>query len=66
MSAPYRIIVAPGLWRGAIVSVEPRTMDRPSQTFRDPAQAEAFAAELSRVEGWPVHDRRGGNGGERE
>ena len=65
MSEPYRIVIAPGVWRGAVVSVEPRTMDRPSRTFRDPAEAEAFAAELSRVEGWPIHDQRGGEGGAR-
>lgn len=60
----YRIVIAPGVWRGAVVSVEPRTMDRPSRTFRDPAEAEAFATELSRVEGWPICDQRGGEGGQ--
>jgi len=59
----FRIVIAPGVWRGATVTIEPRQIDRPSRTFRDPAEAEAFAADLSRVEGWPILDQRGGRDG---
>lgn len=58
MADPYSVVIASGVWRGVVVSVEPRTIDRPSREFRDAAAAEAFAAELGRVEGWPVVDRR--------
>lgn len=41
-----------------VVSVEPRTVSRPSQPFRTEADALAFAQKIQRREGWPIEDRR--------
>ena len=41
-----------------IVSAEPRLVTRPSVEFRTSGEALGFADALSRVEGWPVVDRR--------
>lgn len=52
----YRIVVAPGLWRGFEVRVEPPTSTHPLRTFRSADDAMRCAKELRRVEGWPIVD----------
>lgn len=41
-----------------VVTVEPRTVNRPSQPFRTETDALAFAEKIRRREGWPIEDRR--------
>lgn len=54
---PYQIALSS--WgRFIAVSIEPRQVDKPSRTFRTAAEAMEFAEDLSRVEGWPIVDRR--------
>lgn len=56
---PFRIIIRPDLWGGrTLVTIEPRQIDKPTQSFRDEAAAVAYAEQLSRIEGWPIVDRR--------
>lgn len=52
------IIVVSDWGRYTAVSVEPRTIDRPTQCFRFSREAVMFARELGRTEGWPIEDRR--------
>jgi hypothetical protein len=55
---PFRIVLAPGLWgRRVDVSVEPATVTHPLCSFRDHAEAMAFAEALARTECWPITDR---------
>ena len=37
----------------------PKRCDRPGVIFKSLDQAREYALELSKVEGWPVHDRTG-------
>lgn len=56
----FAVIVAPGLWRGCIVSVEPATVTHQARSFRDHQTAIVFAEGLAQLEGWPIFDRTGG------
>lgn len=56
----FAVIVAPGLWRGCIVSVEPATVTHQPRSFRDYPAAIVFAEGLAHLEGWPIIDRAGG------
>ncbi len=56
----FAVIVAPGLWRGCIVSVEPATITHQPRSFRDYPAAMAYAEDLARLEQWPIIDRAGG------
>lgn len=53
----FKIVITNWGSRVAVI-IEPRQVDKPSRSFRDPAEALAFAKELGRVEGWPIEDRR--------
>ena len=60
---PDRAIIV-RIERGALrpsfcVSIEPRTIDQPSQWTRDRAAALRIAGEISTAHGWPVDDRTG-------
>jgi hypothetical protein len=61
---PYRIVIGRGLWRGYEVAVQPPTETHKLQVFPTLAHAEAFAVELSRVEGWPVFSDVDDDGGQ--
>lgn len=54
---PFAVIVAPGLWRGFDVAVEPPTTAHPMRHFRDHMEALSVAMAIGTAEGWPVHDR---------
>lgn len=60
VSFPFRIILTDGLWARTWVSIEPRRVDLPSRSFTNPDEAAAFADELSRINDWPIVDRRSG------
>lgn len=51
---PFAVVMAPGLWRGCVVTVEPATVTHFPRTFTDHGQALAFAEALARLEGWPL------------
>lgn len=56
---PFRVIVQLDPWgRRTLVTIEPRTVDRPTQSFRDDAAAMAYAEALSKAEGWLIVDKR--------
>jgi hypothetical protein len=56
-SEPF--VIAISNWeRRFAVSIEPRTVDRPTQSFRSSDEATAFAELVRRLEGWPIVDRR--------
>ena len=57
MNGPSKIIVS-NWGRFTVISIEPRRVDRPSRTFRNPREAFDYATELNWTEGWPVEDRR--------
>lgn len=55
----FRIVIADDPFgHRVIVSVEPRVVTRPSVEFRTEAEATEYAEQLSKIEGWPVLDRR--------
>jgi hypothetical protein len=53
---PFRIVIVPGLWRGADVQVEPAVQAYPLRHFKTHSEALAFAEALACVEGWPLRD----------
>jgi hypothetical protein len=53
---PFRIVIAPGLWRGVDVQVEPPVQAYQLRHFKTHREALAYAEELARVEGWPLRD----------
>jgi hypothetical protein len=56
---PFRIVVDTDPWgRRTLVMIEPRQVDRPTQSFRDENVALAYAEQLKRVHGWPILDKR--------
>jgi hypothetical protein len=54
---PFVVVIAPAIWKGCDVLVEPPTITHRPRHFGDHAAALTFAEELARVEGWPVRDR---------
>ena len=56
----FSILISAGTFGGRYaVDQLPRRCDRPGVIFKSIDLAREFAAELSRVEGWPVHDASG-------
>jgi hypothetical protein len=54
---PFRIVLAPGLWgRRVDVTVQPATVSHSLRSFPNHDAAMAYAEELARVTGWPLHD----------
>lgn len=56
---PYRVVIAPDLWRRIVVSVEPATITRQPRSFPSYGEALAYAEGLAGLEGWPILDRTG-------
>lgn len=56
-SDPYKIII--GKWGSrTIVTVVPRKVDKPTEAFRNPADAMAYADRLKALYRWPIEDHR--------
>lgn len=53
----YRIVIAPGLWRGFDVIVEPPTSTHPLRHFPTYDEAMACALDVQRTEGWPIFSK---------
>jgi hypothetical protein len=53
----FAVIVAPALWRGFDVVVEPPTPTHPLRHFRDHPSALNFAGQLAGLNRWRLFDR---------
>jgi hypothetical protein len=59
---PFRIVIEDALGRRPFqVTIQPRQVDKPTHWFKTASDATAFADEVSRLEGWPIEDRRRGD-----
>ena len=59
---PFRVVISRGLWRGCDVQVWPPSATHPLRHCKDHAQALECAAEIARIEAWPIEDRVGCDG----
>jgi hypothetical protein len=56
----FAIVVSKAVFGSrCFVTIEPRLCTRPSISFASRDEALVYAAELARVEGWPIRDETG-------